>query len=375
MGRIEWLDDGKILASCLFAITECLQLDSQSKKISGEITFAKIVLLLLRETTTESKMKKFFFPIIMVMALGFSMMPMLPTQTAHADDFIDLDLSGVAPAARGAFRRAERFWESRINGYSNTLPQEIRSQLNGRLFIDADTVPIDGPGNILGQANSDVRAEYFELTGPPGSGQFAQWSVPIAGFMEFDVADAALPGFDEVVRHEMAHVLGIGSLWAENGIFNASGTRSGLLQQTNTGFQYVGKHGLAGFKRSSGHTRATYVPVEQGGGPGTGLAHWDSNNWHFNPRFGNRSELMIGFLGGRTKFVSEATWGALADVGWAVDGFNPGAIGSVGVPGRPIFPKTSRSFAFALRAVPEPSSAVMILFSAGTLLLRRRRQA
>jgi len=319
-------------------------------------------------------MRKYLLPFVMSVALGFSMIPVLPTQTAHADDFIDLDLTGVAPAARGAFRRAERFWESRINGYSNSLPQEIRSQLTGRLLIDADTVPIDGPGGILGQATSDVRAQHFEVIGPPGSGQFAQWSVPLEGFMQFDAFDAGLPGFDIVVLHEMAHVLGIGALWTENGLSNGT-TRNGLLRQTNNGFQYVGKHGLAGFKRQSGHRGATYVPVEQGGGAGTAGAHWDSNNFFFNPRRGNRSELMIGFLSGRPTFVSEATWGAIADVGFAVDGFNPGAIGTVDFAGVPTFPKNTRGFqAFNLRAVPEPSSIAVILLGAGTVMIRRRRR-
>ena len=328
-------------------------------------------------------MKKFFMLIAMISALGIALVP--AERQAKADDFIDLDLSGVAPNVRNVFRRAEAFWESRITGYSNTLPIEVRSQLTGRLAISAQTVAIDGPGGILGQAGPTATADYFEAVTDPISGVgFMNYSVPISGIMQFDVFDAAVPGFDEVVRHEMAHVLGIGSLWQANGFTDdnpilgtAPTDRLGLLQRKRTDqFHYVGKHGLAGFRRQSGHFRANYVPVENRfpGAAGTNLGHWAGDNWFFNPRRGNKSELMIGFLGSRPKFVSEATWGSLADMGWAVQGFNAGDGTFVGQPGSPLFPKSGfNTQPFSIVAVPEPSSAAMICLGLAGMLVRRRR--
>ena len=65
-------------------------------------------------------------------------------------------------------------------------------------------MPIDGAGGVLGSAGPCLIRD----TGPTAVGR-----------MRFDTADlASLEGggqLDEVVLHEMGHVIGIGSLWGE----------------------------------------------------------------------------------------------------------------------------------------------------------------
>ncbi len=322
-------------------------------------------------------MKKFLLPFAMLLALGLTMVP--AARTACADDFIDLDLSAVAPNVRGLFRDAEQFWESRINGYSASLPSTIRAQLTGRLSIAANTF-FDAPGGLLGFAGPTATAQTFTAIGNPFDNRFRQTTVVTAGEMSFDLADAGnLPQFAATIRHEMAHVLGIGTLWEQNGIINITNNdENGLLQRRNGLLQYVGRHGLRGFRDQSGHTRANYVPTENFGGPGTAFGHWaggTSPNWFFAPANGSRVELMTGFATGSPSFVSEATWGSLADVGWSVDGFNAGfgALGNTNTNLSP-FPKSGRGgFLNRVSAVPEPSSIAFVGFGLMGLLVRRKR--
>jgi hypothetical protein len=85
---------------------------------------------------------------------------------------------------------------------------------------------------------------------------------------------------------------------------------------------------------------------------------------------------MTGFSSAAPSFVSEATWGALADTGLSIDGINAG-LGAVQTTalGTNRFPKSGRGFATfnQIAAVPEPSSAAFISFGLIGLLVRRKR--
>ena len=327
-------------------------------------------------------MKKLFFPFAMVLALGVSLVS--TNNRACAQNFIDLDLSQVAPAVRPAFIAAEQFWESRVLGYRSDLPAAVRAQLpaNGRLSISADTF-VGAPGGLLGFAGPTEFAQTATTVGNPANGRVNLTTVATAGEMSFDIFDIGTPGFQEVVIHEMAHVLGIGTLWELNGIVGPAGSgEMGLLQQRNGLFQFVGANGLRGFREESGHHRANYVPTENFGGPGTALGHWaggTSPNWFFAPANGSRRETLTGFLTEAPGFVSEATYGSIADVGYAVSGINAGPGGVINTAlGAPRFPKTGRGGIFQshrIAAVPEPSSAVVLIAGVAGLLVRRRRNA
>lgn len=324
-------------------------------------------LAVLPEHRTDLMMRKFFLPFVMMVVFGLTA---LPTQKASADDFIDLDLAGVAPAVRNVFRNAERFWESRISGYSNTLPATFRAQLNGRLAISATTAVVDGPGGILGFAGPDTLATFSQNAGNRNRPlAIQQYALPLTSSMFFDVADAGRADFSDTVIHEMGHALGIGTLWTLNGIFDPADPtwRQGLLQQKRGDqFHFVGQHALKGFRTQSGHHRANYVPTDQ-----PSLGHWSPDNWFFAPRNNSRIEMMTPFASANPFFTSEASWGSLADLGYGVSGFNRGSTNQQGSPGRPLFPKSN----FSVSAVPEPTSAVVLVLGLGGILVRRRRTA
>jgi len=170
------------------------------------------------------------------------------------------------------------------------------------VLIDASVVFIDGPGAVLGQAGPDwIRS---------ASG------LPFHGEMEFDSADVSAMFNNgtlyDVILHEMGHILGIGTLWDNHDLIN--------------GFQYIGANALAQYRIISGNSSATFVPVENSGGPGTAGGHWEEDIFN--------AELMTGFVeaAGVTMAISRITVGSLADLGYVV---NMAAADPFSLPGGP----------------------------------------
>jgi hypothetical protein len=196
--------------------------------------------------------------------------------------------------------------------------------------------------------------------------------------MTFDIDDiaglAATGALESVVRHEMAHAMGFGSLWTDNLLLNDT-----VNGQPN----YIGKFGLTAYRRESGNTFSRFVPVEQGGGDGTALAHWEDDDPFFNRRATNgQAELMLGSInpGVDITFTSETTWAQFADLWYAVKGINvAGSRG--GTPwtnrsGPPRFGRFLGGPAFQTSAVPEPGTGALLI-GIGTVVagLWRRRLA
>ena len=81
------------------------------------------------------------------------------------------------------------------------------------LDIWVSVVPIDGVGSILGQAGP---CDYALFSPNPYADPKTR-IIPVVGEMEFDVADvdylASVNRLNDVVTHEMLHILGIGTLW------------------------------------------------------------------------------------------------------------------------------------------------------------------
>ena len=119
------------------------------------------------------------------------------------------------------------------------------------------------------------------------------------------VADGS---FASVVLHEMGHVLGIGSMWASEGLSNGHNA-------------YFGSAGLNAYRQLGG--TGAFVPLETGGGPGTAGVHWSDSV------FGN--ELMTGFISGAHNPLSILTIGSLQDQGYSV---NYAAANPYSIPGR-----------------------------------------
>ena len=229
--------------------------------------------------------------------------------------------SGFTPARQAVFEQAAALWSSAITGdlsditiQEGDLPANTACEFGEPAFVGtvddlliyASISPIDGPGQILGQAGpSFVRTEN---------------SLTIIGCMQFDVDDVAgleAEGtFDEVILHEMGHVIGIGPLWNTN-------TRNLLSFTTNPPGQACNTQGVA-FSEPPGFTgsnavaefaalgRSGNIPVEDQNGPGTQCSHWDEE--YFS------TELMTGFLGpGNVNPISRMTIASLKDLGYVVD--------------------------------------------------------
>ncbi|MCJ8294224.1 MAG: PEP-CTERM sorting domain-containing protein [Colwellia sp.] len=236
---------------------------------------------------------------------------------ANAGVIYDFDIrvnfdGGLTSSQQDIFSEAEDFWEFFIVGYRDEL-------VGPGLDISASGQDIDGVGGILGQA------------GPTWGLFLPSYVYATAGIMEFDSADLSYMEtagtlFDVIV-HEMAHVIGFGTLWGE--------TLNNLLDSSGN---YVGLYGLEAYQLIN--PEATFIPVEQGGGPGTAGGHWDE------PDGGGFSELMTGWLDPNPT-ISLATINSFADLGYVI---NPN---------------------FSVEQVPEPST--LAIFALGIMGLFSRR--
>ncbi|CAG2532611.1 Leishmanolysin [Maribacter dokdonensis] len=159
------------------------------------------------------------------------------------------------------------------------------------LVIEVALAPIDGPGGILGQAGPQfVRTEDF---------------LSLTGVMFFDVDDLdfleEIDLFEEVIVHEMGHVLGIGTLW-NTAPFGFDRT---LRAGPDSNPYFTGRKANV-FWNAEGGTNE--LPIENMGGPGTALGHWRESTLN--------NELMTGFLNLGENPLSRITAGSMKDLGY-----------------------------------------------------------
>ncbi|OUM04445.1 leishmanolysin-related zinc metalloendopeptidase [Variovorax sp. JS1663] len=203
-------------------------------------------------------------------------------------------VGGLTATQKNAFKTAAKRWSKVIVG---DLPSVMVSgEMIDDLLIMAQGVPIDGPGQILGQAGpTHLR--------PASAGVNA--FLPAKGLMSFDTADLAQMQADgtlvDVITHEMGHVIGIGTIWSRKGLL----TGSGGVNPRFTG---------AGAKKEFGALKGigpTAVPVENTGGSGTANSHWRETVF--------KNELMSGFIAAPNNPLSRLTVASLQDLGYVVD--------------------------------------------------------
>ncbi|MBT3277869.1 MAG: PEP-CTERM sorting domain-containing protein [Phycisphaerales bacterium] len=217
----------------------------------------------------------------------------------------DIDTYGTA------FNNAAATWENYISGYQPGI--NINADGNSPIVITVNLDYIDGAGdaegNILGSAGPTRGYVNYNDTG---------YTFTTEGSMTFDTYDldmmVAQPNnyFENVILHEMGHVLGIGTLWgpAYNDVYiEGSG-------------EYTGASALAAYQAEF-DPEATFVPVELDGGSGTANSHWnevgdeDALTSQFNLESMN-DELMTGWASG-DMYVSNVTLGSLEDIGYSVN--------------------------------------------------------
>ncbi len=217
-------------------------------------------------------------------------------------------LSPISTSQAEAFARAERRWEQHIvddlSGYTVTFPSvcgEGTPDFNDDvddLVILVELASIDGPGHVLGSAGPCV------IRGP------VENNLPLVGVMYFDVDDLTLLEsedlLDDVILHEMGHVLGFGTLWELKHLL-VGPARTGGTDPYFNGAATLGAFNLAGGTSYIGNK----VPVENTGGSSTADSHWRESV------LGN--ELMTGYANSGANPLSAITISSLADLGYNVD--------------------------------------------------------
>jgi hypothetical protein len=204
-------------------------------------------------------------------------------------------LGGLNATQQAAFTGAADRWANVIVG---DLPSvQVDGEVVDDVVIRAQGVDIDGPGKILGQAGpTHLR--------PPSAGAAA--FLTAKGIMSFDTADLAKMQSDgtlnDVITHEMGHVLGIGTLWQRKNLLKRPGTQNPV---------FSGGGAMDEYKLLRGGGRRRRVPVENTGGPGTAGGHWRETVF--------QSELMSGFISAPGNSVSRMTVASLGDLGYEVD--------------------------------------------------------
>jgi Leishmanolysin len=195
------------------------------------------------------------------------------------------------------------------------------------LVIYASIDSIDGRGKILAEAGPC----YIRTS----NGQ-NDYRTSI-GILKIDSADintlAGSGNLQQVITHEMMHVVGFGTFW--------DSTSTKLLINYGSNVSYIGAGGIAGCKAIGGNSIcATSVPVEGSqGSEGTINSHWREST------FGN--ELMTGFLNSGTNPLSVMSIRSLEDLGYMVNSAVADA-----------YPDANTHVVINLRSILEPNTVV-----------------
>jgi hypothetical protein len=246
-----------------------------------------------------------------------------------------LDRGQPTPTLRAAFNQAVTKWQTVIVDSVGSIPiklaagscDSVQPALNETvkdllILVHIRQIRDTTPGRaILGESGPCLIRQ-------PGN-------LPILGIMSLnDSTLAALASdglLDDVIKHEMAHLLGFGTVWDLDGLVHDT---------TSNDPWFSGPEAQAAFRKALPSFADKVVPVEANGGTGTTLSHWRESVMN--------NELMTGFINNGTNPLSAVTVESMADLGYTVD-----------VSAADPWPTLSGSAAVAASAVPQASFSVM----------------
>ena len=202
-------------------------------------------------------------------------------------------LGGLSNSQQAVFQQAADRWAEII---VSDLPsaQLPNGEVIDSLMIEAQGVEIDGVNGILGRAGPRfLRPDTL---------------IPVTGVMQFDTADLANMedngSLQDVIVHEMGHVIGIGTIWSDKQLLVGCGNPPAANPV------FMGENAIREFAELIGGNERP-VPVANTGGAGTRCGHWRESV------LGN--ELMTGFLDVGSNPLSRLTIASLDDLGYDVD--------------------------------------------------------
>lgn len=215
-----------------------------------------------------------------------------------------------------AFVAAAQFLSDVIAEGANDVYDILGNLAYDDLVIDAKLTSFSDP-NILGQA------------GP--TGVRTSDGLTATGLMEFSIdwaAQLASDGhWDEVVLHEMMHVLGVGTLWDYNNLLQTTNyliDDNGTKKPTDDIYESVITYTGTSATTEYGDT----LYVEDDGGSGTAGGHWNESQDSFDLADGTTitaegygAELMTGYLGTASSdytYLEYFTIASLADIGYTL---------------------------------------------------------
>lgn len=205
-------------------------------------------------------------------------------------------LGSTDPKYQAVFDEARERWERIIVKDEPSVTGTLPTQLCGArapaftgtvddVLIDVILTQIDGPGRVLGSAGPCFANDN---------------NLSLHGTMRFDVADIDVflnrGLLDEIIVHEMGHVLGVGTLWNFRRALRSPAPDFRFLgDMANVGYNSVGGDGL--------------VPIEDMFGAGTRGSHWRESTFD--------NELMTGFIEvNNVNILSRVTAGSMRDLGY-----------------------------------------------------------
>lgn len=291
----------------------------------------------------------FFVGLSTVLGVGISQAAITFTVTFTLQAQSDLSV-----AEQALFTDGLAAWDDIIDGHRDGA---VRPDWD--LMVDTFSAPASGGGVTLGTAGPS--GVTFSNVVPGAATSDQRFIISTGGNANFNVHPDAGALQAAVIKHEIGHALGIGTLWEDNEVYNdGDGATGNRTLAGGTPGQYMGAAGLAAYQVEF-DAAALFIPVELDGGGGTANGHWNEVTDNFSvenspgfdsdpgdggpaPNSVNGSlddELMTGVLGG-SPYLSNTTIQHLFDIG------------------------------FNLEPIPEPSSG--LLLGAGFVLLGLRRR-
>jgi hypothetical protein len=221
-----------------------------------------------------------------------------PPASTGAFDIVVRYVSATTTRQREAVDAAVLRWRTVIQNDLPNIPvnapagacfsrQPALNEMVDDLLLLIDFAAIDGVGKTLGEAGP-----CYIRTGS---------SLPVLGYLKLDSGDLDFMErtgtLDDVVLHEIGHVLGIGTLWDNKQLIVGSETDDPQFTGTAAIDEYRALGGVA-----------AGVPLENTGGTGTRLGHWRESVF--------TTELMTGWVGQGSNPLSAMTIASLQDIGY-----------------------------------------------------------